>query len=205
MAEIKNSDASDPLELLDVPPNKQCFVQFLWYKQQRNSQERFLVMIHEECIFLYTLLIKKSFKGIEENVHYDKTTIKIDTIIKNFIWSQWDPKVQCLFYIHLKESTRISLEKEDDDKILTPVMSALQFHDDDLPTESVLNIPLNLPKMPTSSKTVEYEDSVIPLRIMDSTLNLVIVTDDEKGVFICHYYLYQPINQQDEDDLISKE
>jgi hypothetical protein len=202
LAELKSSEDSETLELLEVPRSQQVFAQFLWYKQQRNSQDRFVLMIHEECIFLYTLVIRKSYKGIEEFTSYDKSNIKIETIVKNFIWSQWEPKVQCLFYIHLKQSTRISLEKEEDDKVLSPTLSTFQFHDD-LPTESVLNIPLNLPKMPSSSKTSEYEDDVIPLRIHDSSLNLIIVTDDDKGVYICHYYLYQPIRQQDEDDLRS--
>lgn len=201
LAELKSSEASEPLELLEVPRSQQVLAQFLWYKQQR-SQDRFVLMIHEECIFLYTLTIRKSYKGIEEFIGYDKSNIKIETIVKNFIWSQWEPKIQCLFYIHLKQSTRISLEKEEDDNVLSPTLSAFQFHDD-LPTESVLNIPLNLPKMPTSSKCSEYEDDVIPLRIHDSSLNLIIVTDEDKGVFICHYYLYQPIKQQDEDDLKS--
>lgn len=200
LAEIKND--ADPVELLETPRTSQVFAQFLWYKMQRNSQDRFVLMIHEECIFMYTVIIRKSYKGIEEIISYDKSAIKIETIVKNFIWSQWDSRIQCLFYIHMKQSTRISLEREEDDKVLKPTLSAFQFHDD-LPTESVLNIPLNLPKMPTSSKSYEYEDDIIPLRIHDSSLNLIIVTDDDKGIFICHYYLYQPIKQQDEDQTAS--
>lgn len=199
LAEIKNRTPSEPLELLETPRSSQVFVQFLWYKLQRNSQDRFVLMIHEECIFMYTLILRKTYIGTEENYSYDNTAIKIDTIVRNFIWSQWESKIQCLFYIHMKESTRISLEREEDEKVMKPTLSAFQFHDD-LPTESVLNIPLNLPKMPTSSKCHEYEDDVIPLRIHDSSLNLVIVAEDGKGIFICHYYLYQPIKQQDEDE-----
>jgi hypothetical protein len=202
LAEIRNKNESEATELLETPRSQQVFAQFLWYKQQRNSQDRFVLMIHEECIFLYTLVLRKTYSGIEENFSYDKSSLKIETIVKNFIWSQWESKIQCLFYIHLKESTRISLEREEDDKVLKPTLSALQFHDD-LPTESVLNIPLNLPKMPTTSKSYEYEDDVIPLRVHDSSLNLIIVTDDDKGIFICHYYLYQPIKQQDEDQIAS--
>lgn len=197
LAELKTDD--EPKELLETARSTQVLAQFLWYKQQRNSQDRFLLMIHQECIFFYTLVLKRNPNGTEANWCYDKTSMKIETIVKNFVWSQWDSKIQSLFYIHLKQSTRISLEKEEDDKIISPTLSAFQFHDD-LPTETVLNIPLNLPKMPTSSKCSEYEDDTIPLRIHDSSLNLIIVTDDEFGIFICHYYLYQPIKQQDEEN-----
>ncbi|KAG5675167.1 hypothetical protein PVAND_005092 [Polypedilum vanderplanki] len=197
LAELKNKDEA-PKELLETARSKQVLAQFLWYKQQRNSQDRFLLMIHEECIFLYTLVLKRNPTSNEENWYYDKTSIKIETIVKNFIWCQWESKIQSLFYIHLKQTTRISLEKEEDDKVISPTLSAFQFHDD-LPTETVLNIPLNLPKMPMSSKISEYEDDTIPLRIHDSTLNLIIVTDDDFGIFICHYYLYQPIKQQEEN------
>ncbi|KAL7043868.1 hypothetical protein ACKWTF_001694 [Chironomus riparius] len=195
LVEIKNKNPAEPKELLDVPRSKQVLVQFLWYKQQRNSQDRFLLMIHEECIYLYTLVLRKEI-GDESNYYYDKVMIKIDTPVKNFIWCQWESKIQSLFYINLKQSSRTSLEEND--KALNPSLSALQFHDD-LPHETVLNIPLNLPKMPTSSKCSEYEDDTIPLRVHDSSLNLIIITDDDKGIFICHYYLYQPIRQQDED------
>lgn len=198
LVEIKNANSDKPKALLEAARSKQVLVQFLWYKQQRNSQDRFLLMIHEECIQLHTLVLKKDQSNGNENWFYDKDIIKIETIVKNFIWCQWDSKIQSLFYIHLKLSTRISLEKEEDDKVLNPTLSAFQFHDD-LPTETVINIPLNLPKMPTSSKCSEYEDDTVPLRIHDSSLNLVIVTDEDKGIFICHYYLYQPIKQQDED------
>lgn len=208
LVEIKNPALVQPHSLLDVDRSKQVMVQFLWPKQQKNNQDRFILMIHEEGIYIQTATTKRlasqepsSSSNISEsdNWFFDKSVLKSELIVKNFVWCQWDSKVQTLFYIHLKQSTRISLEKEEDDKIITPTLSAFQFHDD-LPTETVLNIPLNLPKIPSSSKSSEYEDDTVPLRIHDSALNLIIVTDDDKGfLFICHYYLYQPIKQQEED------
>lgn len=187
------SENGGDIELLEVDRVKQVFLQFLWPRAPKvKEQDKFLLMIHEEGIQLHMLR-----RTSDNNV--DKTTMKNDTIVKNFVWSQWEAKTQSLFYIHLKLTTRISLEKEEDDKILSPTLSAFQFHDD-LPTETVINIPLNLPKIPSSSKAPEYEDDTIPLRIHDSSLNLMIVADDDKGMlFICHYYLYQPMRQHDED------
>lgn len=195
IADIKNLQDSS---LLEVDRSKQVMLQFLWPKQPKNvHQDKFLLMIHEEGIYLHTA---KKLEDDEGRWSIDKTAMKIEMIVKNFVWCQWDGKVQTLFYIHLKQSTRISFEREEDDKITTPTLSAFQYNDD-VPTETVLNIPLNLPKIPSSSKCSEYEDDTIPLRIHDSSLNLIIVSDDDKGMlFICHYYLYQPIKQQDDDE-----
>lgn len=200
LAEIgKNKSPEDVQALLDVDRSKQVMLQFLWPKQPKNpNQDKFFVMIHEEGIYFHTVVRVKEEED-ESNWHLDMTGMKTDPIVKNFIWSQWDVKVQTLFYIHLKQSTRISLENEEDEKITSPTLSAFQFHDD-VPRETILNIPLNLPKIPSSSKCSEYEDDTMPLRVHDSALNLIIVSDDDKGMmFICHYYLYQPMKQQEDN------
>lgn len=194
---INKTDAIQVIPLLDVERSNQVFVQFMWPKQQKNDKDRFLVMIHQEGIYLHTTNAKEKSQDVESGALFDKGAMKVDLIVKNFIWSQWEPKIQTLFYIHLKQSTRMSLEKEEDEKVINPTLSAFQFHDD-LPTETVLNIPLNLPKIPCSSKCSEYEDDTVPLRIHDSSLNLILVSDEEKGMlFICHYYLYQPMKQDE--------
>lgn len=186
------NDESDGIELLEVNRTKQVFLQFLWPNRPKiREQDKFLLMIHEEGIQLHTLRRR-------DNGTIDDSTMQNTLIVKNFVWSQFEAKTQSLFYIHLRLTTKISLEKEEDDKVMSPTLSAFQFHDD-LPTESVINIPLNLPKIPSSSKSNEYEDDTIPLRIHDSSLNLMIVADDDGKLFICHYYLYQPMRQHDED------
>lgn len=48
---------------------------------------------------------------------------------------------------------------------------------------------MNLPNVPDTQ--VMYEDDTIPLRIHDSSLNLVIVSNENGMLFVCHYYLYQ--------------
>lgn len=78
-----------------------------------------------------------------KNLLYLQLEVKIklaETITNSFSWSQWDVHHQCLFYIHYKQAAL----KDDDEKptestLPTPILSALQFHDD-LPHETVVSI-----------------------------------------------------------------
>lgn len=56
-----------------------------------------------------------------------------------------------------------------------------------------LNIPLNLPQLSPSSNCGTYEDDVIPLRVHDCSLDLIVVSDSKGMVCVCHYYLYRPV------------
>uniref|UniRef100_A0AAG5DL41 Gamma-secretase-activating protein C-terminal domain-containing protein n=1 Tax=Anopheles atroparvus TaxID=41427 RepID=A0AAG5DL41_ANOAO len=223
-----------PHLLLEVDRNRQVMATFLWRKLstfEKNYQDKFLLLVHHEHVLLYAASLKKvelpsnadfdditcigSGGGRPGRIDYgnpmawelDRDSLKSETLTKSFIWAQWDPAVQALYYIHLKPSTRTIFEKEEDaagetgeaEKRLQPTLSAFQFHDD-LPTETVLNIPLNLPKIPSSSSEDIYEDDTVPLRIHDSSLNLVIVSDESGMLFVCHYYLYQPIKQQEDQE-----
>lgn len=62
---------------------------------------------------------------------------------------------------------------------------------------------MNLPNIPLTSSVPVYEDDTIPLRIHDSSLNLIIVTDELGMLFVCHYCIYQPINLPVDDELDS--
>ena len=56
-----------------------------------------------------------------------------------------------------------------------------------------LNIPLNLPQVPTSDNCGTYEDDVIPLRVHDCSLDLIVISDSKGIVCVCHHYLYRPV------------
>jgi len=56
-----------------------------------------------------------------------------------------------------------------------------------------LNIPLNLPQLLPSFSCGTYEDDVIPLRVHDCSLDLIVVSDSKGIVCVCHYYLYRPV------------
>lgn len=206
---VINNDEKHTIHLLELERNKQIMLQFLWRKQstfEKSYQDKFLLMMHTENILLFTASLKR--KPCEEDdlasssrIDFSKQDLKNEVIVRSFTWSQWDSSIQALYYIHLKQTTRICLEKEEDEKQISPTLSAFQFNDD-LPTETVLNIPLNLPKIPASSgqKSEVYEDDTIPLRVHDSSLNLEIVSDESGMLFVCHYYLYQSNKQSDEGE-----
>ncbi|XP_017481363.1 PREDICTED: protein pigeon isoform X1 [Rhagoletis zephyria] len=208
--------------LLDTPTRRQTMAQFLWRTEKssakQSGQEKFLLLIHKTSIIQYvcTLKQRKANKEIPNDFtecnHLDKWYLDInmlvsETIAKNFNWAQWDSDSQALYYIHLKPKSkslslmeRAETEKNKENE-LSPTLSAFQFNDK-LPTETVLNIPLNLPKLPQGTFDCEpvYEDDSVPLRVHDSSLNLIILTNDSGMLFVCHYYLYQPIEPKNVDD-----
>lgn len=47
--------------------------------------------------------------------------------------------------------------------------------------------------MSTSSNCGTYEDDVIPLRVHDCSLDLIVVSDSKGMVCVCHHYLYRPV------------
>lgn len=218
LVELKENAEVEPFLLMEVDRSHQMMAQFLWQNLatfEKSQQDKFIVLIHHEQVLLYTATLKK--QSLENDPlegtskldytdpmawYWDKSCLKKETITKSFVWAQWDPLVQALYYIHMKPAPKTLFEKDDGstEKKMNPTLSAFQFHDE-LRTETVLNIPLNLPKIPTSSSGTEdiYEDDTVPLRIHDSSLNLIIVSDPIGMLYVCHYYLYQPIKQSDEE------
>lgn len=68
--------------------------------------------------------------------------LKKETLVKSFIWAQWDATNQVLYHIHhRKASTSVFTEDAGDVQhkppCASPTLSGLQFHDD-LPHESVV-------------------------------------------------------------------
>uniref|UniRef100_A0A1Y1MZ75 Gamma-secretase-activating protein C-terminal domain-containing protein n=2 Tax=Photinus pyralis TaxID=7054 RepID=A0A1Y1MZ75_PHOPY len=174
---------------LQLKRTKQIMIQFLYRKQSVLNEkkiDKFLIMIHEECVLQYQL-------------QWDVFEMKgCETLVRVFLWAQWDSVHQTLYYIHYKTVARGLVEDEDDpkpnyEKKTSPTLSGLQFHED-LPHETVLNIPLNLPHLNSISSTCNlYEDDTVPLRIHNCSLDLMVLTDSEGFICVCHNYLYQPV------------
>lgn len=137
-------------QLLDSERSKQVMVQFLSQKRaafEKNYQDKLLVLIHEECIYSFTLTLRAATQERKIDV-LEPTSWNLDVngfvkekIVGHFTWAQWDSSVQALYYIHLKPTMRSSLEKDDakeKDPSTTTTLSAHQFHDN-LPRETVVS------------------------------------------------------------------
>lgn len=79
--------------------------------------------------------------------------MKKETLVKSFIWAQWDARNQVLYHIQNKRAAPVSMFTEEDftatdaDKkyklpCASPTLSGFQFHDD-LPHETVVRNKIN--------------------------------------------------------------
>lgn len=123
---------------LQLSRSKQIMLQFLYHKQSplssKHQQYKLLVLIHKECVLQYQ---------IKHDVELAIESFNFESIVRVFIWAQWDPINQTLYYIHFRKPTRSLVEGEeiDGDKI-TPTLSGLQFHDE-LPHETIVSKCIN--------------------------------------------------------------
>lgn len=158
LVEIKGEKnaAEEPYRLLPDAKSKQVMTQFLWRQKgafEKTYQDKVLVFIHEENIHLFkaTLIKQKNNQNPDDLTSskidfkdadswaLNRTNVTSEVIVKHFIWAQWDPAVQALYYIHLKPAMRSSLEKDDGrDKDFMTTLSAHQFHEA-LPRETVVS------------------------------------------------------------------
>lgn len=122
---------------LELPRSKQIMLQFLYHKQSplanKQQPQKLLVLIHKECVLQYQIKAGEGVFGVEN--------FSFESIVRVFIWAQWDPINQTLYYIHFRKPTRSLVEGEEveadaGDKV-TPTLSGLQFHDE-LPHETVV-------------------------------------------------------------------
>lgn len=154
VVEIKSNDGQngvEPMRLLESDSQRQVMTQFLWQKKS-TLEEKLLLFVHDDCISLLKFkMMRQSREGVDnfdirksDSLHLDRDLIGREVIVKHFIWAQWDPTAQALYYIHLKPSTKSSLEKDDatkenDEASTITTLSAHQFHEN-LPRETVVRI-----------------------------------------------------------------
>ncbi|XP_069681884.1 protein pigeon isoform X1 [Periplaneta americana] len=191
--DIRLSEENREPQNLGLERSHQIMIQFLYRKKEQAATEKFLLFIHQESISLNQVHLREDGSYELES----SGCLNTESMVRAFSWAQWDPINQSLYYIHYRKP-QLSVEGEEPEEgreeELSPTLSCLQFHDD-MPHETVLNIPLNLPQLPKTSSVPcgGYEDDPIPLRVHDCSLDLQVVCDPKGIVCICHHYLYQPV------------
>lgn len=76
------------------------------------------------------------------------SSLDSESLVRTFIWAQWDATNQVLYHIHNRRAPT-SLVTEDDNEsrsktnVTSPTLSGLQFHDD-LPHETVVRLKIEL-------------------------------------------------------------
>lgn len=122
---------------LELPRSKQIMLQLLYHKQSplsnRQQAHKLLVLVHKECVLQYQIKLEGEF--CVKNFCFE-------SIVRVFIWAQWDPINQTLYYIHFRKPTRSLVEGEeveaDAGEKIIPTLSGLQFHNE-LPHETVVS------------------------------------------------------------------
>lgn len=159
IVEVKD-DPNEPLirkSLLADGSHRQIMTQFLWQKKsifEKTYEDKLLLFVHDDYIAILKTKLMKYMNGSDDNsdscridLHNSDTWcldfdgITREIIVKHFIWAQYDPIQLALYYIHLKPTTKGSLEKDDDkakDSEFTTTLSAHQFHENS-PRETVVS------------------------------------------------------------------
>lgn len=76
------------------------------------------------------------------SVELNENSLTREVLVKTFIWAQWHPLQQTLYYIHNRKRTKCLVENdeenfEEENSRLSPTLSGLQFNDE-LPHETVV-------------------------------------------------------------------
>lgn len=165
IVEIKNDNGKPPInckptQLLSKESVQQIMVQFLRQKKtifEKTYEDKLLLFIHNDTITMLKMKLAKNDNADDidggsssridlkksNSWYLDTNAMTREVIVKHFIWAQWDPTVQALYYIHLKATMKSSLEKDDEkdkeqEQSTTTTLSAHQFHEN-LPRETVVS------------------------------------------------------------------
>uniref|UniRef100_A0A8D9F8S0 Protein pigeon n=1 Tax=Cacopsylla melanoneura TaxID=428564 RepID=A0A8D9F8S0_9HEMI len=151
-----------------------------------------LIFVHHKSIVMYNCKVVKDNSTKEIIVPLPLSPV--ETLCTKPTWAQWDVGFQTLYFVYNKSLPPPAEGEEEEEgserESLHPMLSALQFHDD-LPHETVLNIPVNVPV--SLEPFGGYLDDPVPLRIHDGSMDMIVLSDARGMVCVCHHYLYQVV------------
>ncbi|KAK4299369.1 hypothetical protein Pmani_028344 [Petrolisthes manimaculis] len=154
---------------------------------------KLLVLVHRESIAIYSfpLSLRESGAWVVEDQPLT------ESVVRAFVWAQWEPKQNHLYYLHYRPPPDAGLtigsgEAEEDAMRPRPMLTALQFHPNK-PHETVLNVPLELSGLEHSGLELggDYRDQGLLHCAGDPWLDLRVITSTTGAVCICHHYIYK--------------
>ena len=197
--ERHTSDSQSPTEifksyLAEIAPQKRVFslniewhtyqkVQFL-YQQQPSLKEIYMLFIHhKESIGLYRIPLAK----LGDDGFVMSSQPKTDQIIRQFLWSQFDPIERRLFFIQLKAQ-----DEEEDEGVV--IFNAIQF-DDRGKHRYILNFQLPVSfNVELMKEPVSYFDTYLGQTVSNMNLNITTLTSSKGAMMVCYQH---PVDDSD--------
>ena len=195
--------------IAEIAPQKRVFslniewhtyqkVQFLYHANTYVKEIYMLFIHHKESIGLYCIPVAK----LGDDGFVMSSQPKTDQIVRQFLWSKFDPMEQRLFFIQLRAE-----DEEQVDGALT--FNAIQF-DDRGKYRYILNFQLPVSfKMELMREKVRYYNMYLSQSVSNMNLNIETVTSNKGALMICYQHQQEVtsdngnITPKPEDDSLS--
>lgn len=154
-------------------------VQFLYQQALVNCKVSHLLFInHKESIGLYH--INLAIMGTRYVMCGQPHT---QQIVRKFLWSQFDPHNQRLYYVTL-------YPKDEEGKRATAVLTVVEFKADGTDFDYLLNFPLPItfPRSLASESCIYRDFNVSPHVVSCKNINLIILTQSNGSFYVCYQH-----------------
>ena len=195
-SEPGNASPEDPAEifktyLAEIAPQKRVFslniewhtyqkVQFLYKTQPSIKKIHLLFIHHKESIGLYHIPVAK----LGDDGYVMSAQPKTEQIVRQFLWSQFDPIDQRLFFIQLNAQ-----DEEDEDG--AAMFNAIQFAERG-EFKYILNFQLPISfKMELMRETVKYFQRNLAQVVANKNLNIETLTSAKGALMICYQHHFE--------------
>ena len=195
--------------IAEIAPQKRVFslniewhtfqkVQFLYHADKPMKEIYMLFIHHKESIGLYCI----PFAKLGDNGFVMSSQPKTDQIVRDFLWSKFDPVEQRLFYVQLRAE-----DEAEEEGALT--FNAIQFYDRGK-YHYILSFQLPVSfKMELMREKVQYYDRYLALSLSSMNVNIETVTSNRGALMICYQHQHEMTREwsdstpRPEDDTIS--
>ena len=182
--------------IAEVAPQKRVFslniewhtfqkVQFLYHAKKPVKEIYMLFIHHKESIGLYCIPVAK----LGDNGFVMSSQPKTDQIVREFLWSKFDPVEQRLFYVQMRAQ-----DEEEEEGALT--FNAIQF-DSRGKYNYILTFELPVSfRMELMREKVRYYDRYMTLCLSNMNVNIEAVTSSRGALMICYQHLQDMTNER---------